>query len=114
MPLIDKEHHSNVLFIDSKHSGNMLLIDRKLAKLENDAKCASLPKLTELVKKPSNLTRTGKKKPHCPISYSLACFVESVGRPRFYFVEGLVDLTDSLAMGEAESRGREIAVGFSR
>ena len=40
--------------------------------MEDDAECASLPKLTELVrllnltklvKKPSNLTRTGKEKP---------------------------------------------------
>ena len=48
MPLINREHCGNVLLIDSKHSGNELLIDKKLAKLEDDAECVSLPKLTEL------------------------------------------------------------------
>ena len=27
MPLIDRDHSSNVLFIDGKHSGDVLLID---------------------------------------------------------------------------------------
>ena len=48
---------------NQKTGGNVPLIDRAFAKLEDNAKCASLPKLTELVKKPSNLTRTGKEKP---------------------------------------------------
>ena len=64
----------------------------------------------QLVKKPSNLTRTGKEKPHRPISHSLTRFVEPTGRPRFRFAEGL---TDGLAMGGAELRGGEVAVGFS-
>ena len=82
--------------------------------MEDDAECASLPKLIELVKKPSNLTRTGKEKPHRLISHSLARFVELIGRPRFRFVEGLTGgLIDGLAMGGAESRGGEVAVGFS-
>ena len=117
-----------MLLIDSKHSGNVLLIDGKLAELEDDSECvslpkfteleddaeyASLPKLTKLVKKPSNLTRTEKKKPHCPISHSLACFIELVGPPCFRFAEDLVGLTIGLAMGGAESRGKEVAVGFS-
>ena len=41
----------NVPIIDKKHSGNVLLINRKLAKLEDDAKYTSLPKLTKLMKK---------------------------------------------------------------
>ena len=53
----------DVLLIDREHRGNMLLINRKLAELEDDAECASLPKFTELMKKPPNLTRTGKEKP---------------------------------------------------
>ena len=90
--------------------------------MEDDAKCASLPKLTELVKlsnlrelvkKSSNLTRTGKEKLHCPISHSLTCFVEHIERPHFCFAEGLTGgLIDGLAMGGAELRGEEIAVGF--
>ena len=78
--------------------------------MEDDAECASLPKLTKLVKKPSNLTRTGKEKPHRSIFHSLTRFVEPIGRPRFRFAEGL---TDGLAMGGAESIGGEVAVGFS-
>ena len=77
MPLIYKEDSGDMLLIKSKHSGNILLIDKKLAVLEDDAKCIFLPKLTglkgntkcasplkltELVKKPSNLTRIGKEK----------------------------------------------------
>ena len=99
----------------------MLLIESTRT-LEDDAECASFPKLTELVrlsnltelvKKPSNLTRTGKEKPHRPISHSLTCFVEPIGRPRFCFVEGLTGgLTNGLAMGGAELRGREVVVGF--
>ena len=82
--LIDKDQNSDMLFIHSKHNGNVLLIDRKLAELKDDAECASFPKLTKLVKKTSNLTRTGKKKPHRPISHSLACFTEFDGQTRFF------------------------------
>ena len=64
------------------------------------------------MKKPSNLTRTGKKKPYRPISYSLAHFVEPVWRPCFCFAEGLVGLTDGLAIGRAELREGKVAVGF--
>ena len=85
----------------------------KPTELENDAECASLLKLTELVKKPSNLTKTGKKKFHCPISHFLAHFVEPIGRLSFCFVKGLTGLIDDLAMGEAESRGKKVAVSFS-
>ena len=91
--------------------------------MKDDAECISLPKLTELVKlpnltelvkKPSNLTKTGKEKPHCPISHSLTCFIELIGRLCFRFTEGLTGgLTDGLAMGGAELRGGEVAVGFS-
>ena len=129
MPFIDKEHNSNMLLIDSKHIGNVLFIDRKRAELEDDVKCASLPKFTELeddaeyaslpkftelVKKPSNLTKTRKEKPHCPISHFLARFVEPVRRPRFYFIKGLTGLTDGLAIGGAKLRGKEVIIGFSR
>ena len=62
MPLIDGEHCGDVLLINSKHSGDLLLIERELAELEDNAEYASLPKLTKLVKKLSNLIRTGKKK----------------------------------------------------
>ena len=75
MLLIDRENNGNVLLIDSEYSGNILLIDRKLVKLEDDAECTSLPKLIELVKKLSNLTKVEKKKPHHLILYSLACFI---------------------------------------
>ena len=40
----------------------MLLIDRAPIELEDEAEFESLPKFTELVKKPSNLTKTWKKK----------------------------------------------------
>ena len=124
MPLINREYNGNILLIDSKYNGvvllidsehnsNILLIDRKLVELENNAECASLPKLTKLVKKPSNLTRLGKKKSYRPIFYFLACFVKLVGRPCFSFVEGLADLTNGLAIGRAELRRRKVAVGFS-
>ena len=53
--LIDRKHCGNMLLIDREHRGNVLLIDRKLAELKYDAECTSLPKFTELVKKPSNL-----------------------------------------------------------
>ena len=84
----------------------------KLTKLEDDAECASFPKLTELVKKLFNLTRTEKEKYHRLISYFSACFVESVGRPHFCFAEGMTGLTDGLAIGKAELRGRKVTVGF--
>ena len=112
VPLINREQSGNVLLLDSKHSGDVLLINRKLVELENDAECKSFLKLTELVKKPSNLTRTGKEKPHCPISHSLSRFIEPIRCPRFYFIEDLAGLTDGLAIGGAELRGEEIAVGF--
>ena len=48
---------------NQKTGDNMPLIDRALAELEDDAECVSFPKLTELVKKPFSLTRTGKEKP---------------------------------------------------
>ena len=91
--------------------------------MEDDAECTSLPmltklvrlsNLTELVKKPSNLTRTGKEKTDRPISHSLTRFVEPIGWPRFRFAESLTGgLIDGLAMSGAESRGGEVAVGFS-
>ena len=90
----------------------MLLINRELAESENNAECTSPPKLTELVKKPSNLIKTGKKKPYCPISHFLSSFVEFVRRPCFYFAEGLAGLIDGLSMGRADSREGEVAVGF--
>ena len=90
----------------------MLLIDRKLAKLKYDAKYASLPKVTKFVKKPFNLTRTRKEKPHCSISYSLVCFIEPVRRFYFCFIEGLAGLTDGLALGRVKLREREVAIGF--
>ena len=113
VPLIDKEYSGDMLLIDSKHNGNMLLIDRKLVELENDFEYASFPKLTKLVKKSSNLTITEKKKPHHPIFHFLARFIEPVRRLCFCFAEGLVGLTDSLAIGITEFRGEEFAVGFS-
>ena len=78
VPLIDKKLCGNLLLIDKKFGGDQLLIDKELANLKNDVKCVFFPKLTKLLKKLFNLTRTGKKKHHCPISYSLACFVEPV------------------------------------
>ena len=104
MPLIDREHTDNVL-----------LIDREFAELKNDAECASLPKLTKLVKKLFNPTRLGKEKPHCPISHSLTRFAEPDRWPHFCFVENLTSLTgliDDLAIGGAESRVKEVAIGF--
>ena len=65
-------------FIDRKLNGNVLLIDREFAELEDNAKYTPLPKLIKLVKKPSNLTKIEKKKPHCPKSHFLACFIELV------------------------------------
>ena len=64
-------------------------------------------------KKSSNLIKIGKEKPHCPISYSLACFVEFVGRPHFCFADGLASLIDSLAIGKIELKEGKIAIGFS-
>ena len=85
----------------------------KFTELEDDAEYAFLPKLIELVKKRFNLTRIGKEKFHCPISHSLAYFVEPDGQPRFCFSEALAGLTDGLAIGGAESRGEEVAVSYS-
>ena len=104
----------NLPLIDREYNGNMLLIDRELEELKDDAEYVFLSKLTELVKKSSNLTRIGKEKPHCRIFYSLAYFIELFGQPCFCIAEGLAGLTNSLAMDRAELRGREIAVGFSR
>ena len=92
----------------------MPLIDRELAELENNAKCASFPKLTELMQKPFNLTIIKKEKPHYPISHSLTYYVESIRRPCFCFVEALIGLTDGLAMGGAESREEKVVVCFSK
>ena len=99
--------------MDRKLDGNVLFIDRNLAELEDNAKCARLAKLIELVKKPSNLTKTEKEKPHYLISHFLAYFVEFVKLLYFCFVEGLTGLTDDLAMGGTESKSREFAIGFS-
>ena len=46
--------------INRKIIGNIPLIDRELARLENYVKCASLLKLTELIKKHFNLIRIEK------------------------------------------------------
>ena len=113
MPLIDRKYSGNILLIDRKRIGNVMLIHRKLVELENDAEYTFLLKLIELVKKLFNITRVEKEKPYCPISYSLICFIELVGRPYFYFAEDLMGLIDSLAMVETELRQGEIAVGFS-
>ena len=128
MPLINRELSGNVLLINRELSGNVLLINKKLVELEDDARCAFLPRLTELeddiectsllkltksMKKPSNLTRIRKEKPYCSISHSLTCFVKLVRWPRFYFVEGLADLTDGLAISKAKSRKKKDAIGFS-
>ena len=113
MLLIDSKHSGNLLLIDSKHNGNVLFIDKKLAELEDDAKCVSLSKLIELVEKPSSLARIWKKKPHCLISHSLARFVELVGWLLFRFAEGLAGLFDNLAISRAVSREEKVAIGFS-
>ena len=112
VPLIDRKHGGNILFIHRKSGGNVLFIDRELAGLEYDADYACLLKLTKLIKKPSNLIKTEKKKPHCPIFYSLTCFIEPIGRPYFCFAEGLAALTDSFAMDGAKSRKRKVVVSF--
>ena len=125
--LIDKEHNSNVLLLNSKHSGDMLLIAKNLQNWKMILNVyffwnlqswkimlnVHLLKLTELLKKPFNLTKTGKEKSHCPISHSLARFIELDGWSCFHFVEGLTDWTDGLAMSRAELRRGEVAVGFS-
>ena len=80
-------------------NSGMLLIDGELAELKNDAECATLPKITELVKKSFNLTRIGKDKPHCPIFHFLACFVKPIRWLRFSLTECLIDLTHNLAIG---------------
>ena len=72
---------------NQKIGGNLLFIDREVAKLEDDAE-ASLPKLTKLVKKPFNLIRTEKEKPHYPISHFLAYFIEHIGRSCSSFIDG--------------------------
>ena len=113
---MDREHSGNVLLIDRKCSSDVLLIDQKLVKLKDDAKYESLLKLTKLVKKLPNLINIRKKKPHCPISHSLTCFIELIGQPCFCFAEGLMNLmglTNGLAISRAELRRGEIAVGFS-
>ena len=112
MPLINREQIGNILLIDRKCNGNMLLINRKLAELEDDAKYAFLQKLIKFVKKLSKLIKTGKKKSYCLISHSLTCFVEPVRQPCFCFAKGLMSLTDGLAIGRAELRGREVTISF--
>ena len=92
---------------------NVLLINGELAKLKDDAECVFLLKLIELIKKSSNLIRTGKEKLHWLyrlIFYSFAYLVKLVGQPCFYLIE---DLINSLAIGKAESRKKEITVSFS-
>ena len=110
--LIDRERSGNMLLIERKCSSNMLLINRKLAKLENDAEYASLPKLIKLVKKPSNLTRIRKEKSYCLISYSLTYFIEPIKWLFFCFAEGLTDLTNGLAISGIELRGKKVAISF--
>ena len=110
--LIYKELGSNLLLINRKFGGNVLLIDRKLAKLKDNAEYTSFPKLSELVKKLSNLNKIGKEKVNRLIFYSLAHFVEPVRQLCFWFVEDLTGLTDGLAMGRAELKGKKVAVGF--
>ena len=104
----------NVPLINRENSGNVLLINRELAILGDGSECASLLKLTELMKKPSNLIKTEKEKLHRPISYFLTRFVELIRRICFCFAENLMGLTDSLAIGRAKLRGRKVAIGFSR
>ena len=103
-----------MLLIDREHNGNVLLIDRAPAHWKMMLNMHLSRCFTKLVKKPSNLTRTRKEKPHRPISHSLARFIEPIERLRFCFAEGLAgSLTDGLAMGGAESKGGEVAVSFS-
>ena len=90
----------------------MPLINKVLAELEDDAEYAYLPKLTELVKKPSNLTKIRKEKLYCSISHSLAHFFEPVRRPCFCFVKALTGLIDGFAIGGAELRKKKVAVSF--
>ena len=81
--------------------------------MRNDAKCASLLKLIELVKKSFNLIKIEKEKPHwlyCLISHSFACFVELVIRPYFCLAKSL---TDNLAMGQIELRREKVVISFS-
>ena len=99
--------------MNRERSCNVLFINKEPAKLEDDTECASLPKLTKLVKKLSNLTKIGKKKPQCPISHSLTHFIEPIEQPCFCFAKGLMGLTDSLAMSGAKLREEEVVVGFS-
>ena len=101
-----------MFLIDEKRSGDVLLIDIKFAELEDDVECASLTKLTKLVKKLSNLTRIGKEKRHRLISHSLTYFVELIGRLGFHFVKSLTGLTNGLAMDGAQSKEEKVAVGF--
>ena len=114
MLFIDRKRNSDLLLIDRECSGNVLLIDRELTELKDNAECTSLPKFAELVKKPSNLSKTSKKKPHHPISHSLTCFVEPIRQPCFCFLESLMGLTDGLGMSRVELKEREIAVNFFR
>ena len=114
MLLIDREHNGDILLMNREHNSDVLLIDRAPAHWKMMLNVHLSQSFTKLVKKPSNLTRTGKEKSHRPISHSLAHFVEPIRRPCFRFAEGLTSgFTDGLAIGRAESRGGEVAVGFS-
>ena len=103
-----------MLLIDREHNGDVLLIDRAPAHWKMMLNVHLSRSFTKLVKKSSNLTSTGKEKPHRPISHSSARFVELIRRPRFRFVEGLTGgLIDGLAIGGTKSRGGKVTVGFS-
>ena len=102
-----------MLLINRECNGDMLLIDRKLAELEDDAEYTSFSKFIKLMKKSFNLIRTEKKKLHRPLSHSLTCFDEPIGRPCFCFTKGLIGLTNDLAMGEVKLRREKVAIGFS-
>ena len=99
-----------MLLIDKKLRDSVLFINRELAELKEDTKYAPLLKLTKLVKKSSNLTKTGKEKLYRLITHSLACFIEFVRWSCFCFAKGL---TDGLSISRARSRGGIVAVGFS-
>ena len=91
----------------------MLLINKELKKLKDDAKFAFPPKLIELVKKPFNLTRIGKKKPHWQIFHFLTCFIKPIGQPCFCFAKAIKSLINGLAIGEAKLMEGKVAIGFS-
>ena len=60
-----------------------------------------------------NLVKTEKKKLywlHCQIFYFFACFIKLIRQLYFCLIKGLID---NLAIGGAESKKREVAIGFS-